>query len=258
MTVALFSEFREAAKRSGARKNKKKTRMRAQVSQHKNTTVLIFDQCPLFAEGLRETIASLQDLEVIGIVSDPNEAMQKVREQCPDIVCIDLDTGNTGISLLSDMKALPVPPRCLMLITDGGQPALMAAIRLQADGFLTKRLSAQQFESQIAAAAKGEMVISDSLTAALAVSLRNVPIGDESHDISRLSPREVDVLYCIANGMSNKQISEQLDISNGTVKVHVKHVLKKLGFSTRVEAALWANDSGHRGPVPRKQSFRSA
>lgn len=96
------------------------------------------------------------------------------------------------------------------------------------------------------------MVISDSLTAALAVSLRNVPVADDSRDISRLSPREVDVLYCIANGMSNRQISEHLKISDGTVKVHVKHVLKKLGFATRVEAALWASESGHKGSILRR------
>ena len=130
----------------------------------------------------------------------------------------------------------------------------MAAIRLQADGFITKRLSVQQLAAQVHLAASGEMVISDSLTAALAVSLRNVPVADDSRDISRLSPREVDVLYCIANGMSNRQISEYLKISDGTVKVHVKHVLKKLGFATRVEAALWASESGHKGAIAQTYS----
>ena len=139
-------------------------------------------------------------------------------------------------------------------ITDGTQPSLMAAIRLQADGFITKRLSVQQLAAQVHLAAGGEMVISDSLTAALAVSLRNVPVADDSRDISRLSPREVDVLYCIANGMSNRQISEHLKISDGTVKVHVKHVLKKLGFATRVEAALWASESGHKGSIAQTYS----
>ena len=60
------------------------------------------------------------------------------------------------------------------------------------------------------------------------------------------------MLHCIANGMSNRLISERLQISDGTVKVHVKHLLKKLGFSTRVEAALWASENGHRAPVPRQ------
>ena len=132
-------------------------------------------------------------------------------------------------------------------------PALMAAIRMQADGFLSKRLTAKQFAEQLPRIAAGDMVISDALTNALAETLRNVSYVDEGRDISVLSPREVEVLHCIANGMSNRLISEHLAISDGTVKVHVKHLLKKLGFSTRVEAALWASENGHRVPIARQK-----
>ena len=123
---------------------------------------------------------------------------------------------------------------------------MMAAIRMQADGFVTKRLETKDLVGEILRIAAGEMVISDSLTSALAVTLRNVPYLDSTRDISDLSPRELEVLKCIANGMSNKLISEKLAISDGTVKVHVKHLLKKLHFTTRVEAALWASEHGHR------------
>lgn len=213
--------------------------------------VLIFDQCPLFAKALSDLIAEQAPHSQRVITHDAYEALAKVKSFRPDFVLIDLDGGEVGVSLLRDIKTNDGAPRCVMLITDGSQPSLMAAIRLQADGFITKRLPVEQFASQLRLAAAGEMVISDSLTAALAVALRNVPAADEARDISRLSPREIDVLYCIANGMSNRQISEQLKSSDGTVKVHVKHVLKKLGFGTRVEAALWASESGHKGSLAR-------
>lgn len=211
--------------------------------------VLIFDQCPLFAEALSELFAKRAPACVRMVTSSASEALVKIKEMLPELVLIDLDGGDVGVSLLRDVKAMKDAPRCVMLITDGAQPSLMAAIRLQADGFITKRLPIDQLSAQLGMAAAGEMVISDSLTAALALSLRSVPTADETRDISRLSPREVDVLYCIANGMSNRQISEHLKISDGTVKVHVKHVLKKLGFATRVEAALWASETGHKGSL---------
>lgn len=188
--------------------------------------ILIFDQCPLFARALSELIGEQVPGSVRRITHNANDALDEARNEHPDLMFIDLDGGDIGVTLLKDIKLLENAPRCVMLITDGTQPSLMAAIRLQADGFITKRLSVQQLAAQVHLAASGEMVISDSLTAALAVSLRNVPVADDSRDISRLSPREVDVLYCIANGMSNRQISEYLKISDGTVKVHVKHVLK--------------------------------
>lgn len=213
--------------------------------------ILIFDQCPLFAKALCDLIGEQSPASQRMVTHDVHDALAKVKSFSPDLVLIDLDCGDVGVSLLRDIKACDVAPRCVMLITDGAQPSLMAAIRLQADGFITKRLPIEQFASQLSLAAAGEMVISDSLTAALAIALRNVPASDEARDISRLSPREIDVLYCIANGMSNRQISEQLKISDGTVKVHVKHVLKKLGFGTRVEAALWASESGHKGSLAR-------
>ena len=186
--------------------------------------ILIFDQCPLFARALSELIGEQVPGSVRRITHNANDALDEARKEHPDLMFIDLDGGDIGVTLLKDIKLLENAPRCVMLITDGTQPSLMAAIRLQADGFITKRLSVQQLAAQVHLAASGEMVISDSLTATLAVSLRNVPVADDSRDISRLSPREVDVLYCIANGMSNRQISEYLKISDGTVTVSYTHL----------------------------------
>lgn len=209
--------------------------------------VLVYDRCPLFAQALADLLASIDGFAVAGITHDGNEVAALIKEKRAGLVVLDLDAGNSCVQLLEQIKDAWLPVRCVMTITDGTQPALMAAIRMQADGFLTKLLTREQFAAQFTQIARGEMVISDALTNALAMTLRNVPYPDETRDIAKLSPRELEVLHCIANGMSNRQISERLSISDGTVKVHVKHVLKKLGFSTRVEAALWASENGHRG-----------
>lgn len=208
--------------------------------------VLIYDRCPLFAQALADLINRLSGFTVECVTTDGNRVVSLIEEKHVNFVILDLDAGNSCVQLLEQIKAAWLPVRCVMTITDGTQPQLMAAIRMQADGFLTKLSTAEQFEKQLPLIARGEMVISDALTNALAVTLRNVPYPDETRDIGKLSPREVEVLHCIAVGMSNRQISEKLTISDGTVKVHVKHVLKKLGFSTRVEAALWASENGHR------------
>lgn len=221
------------------------------LSDGQPARILIFDQCPLFARALSELIGEQVPGSVRRITHNANDALEEARNEHPDLVFIDLDGGDIGVTLLKDIKLLENAPRCVMLITDGTQPSLMAAIRLQADGFITKRLSVQQLAAQVHLAAGGEMVISDSLTAALAVSLRNVPMADDSRDISRLSPREVDVLYCIANGMSNRQISEHLKISDGTVKVHVKHVLKSL-----VLQRVWKRRCGRANPGTRGRLLR--
>lgn len=105
--------------------------------------ILIFDQCPLFARALSELIGEQVPSSVRRITHNANDALEEARNEHPDLVFIDLDGGDIGVTLLKDIKLLENAPRCVMLITDGTQPSLMAAIRLQADGFITKRLSVQ-------------------------------------------------------------------------------------------------------------------
>ena len=201
--------------------------------------ILIYGQCPLLTSALSDLLSEQMAGSECVRVHDQEEAMARLHKKAFSLVVIDLDGGDGGVLLLRDV----------VLITDGSQPALMSAIRMQADGFISKKLPVPQLTTQLTMSAGGELVISDSLTAALALALRQVPALEDNRDITRLSPREADVLYCISNGMSNRQISEQLKISDGTVKVHVKHVLKKLGFSSRVEAALWASETGHKATL---------
>ena len=198
--------------------------------------IVVFDLCPLFREALAGALVQAGAFSVTA--TEPKAVTHAIVEDGVNCALIDLDAGTAALELLERVKNHPPQCRCAMMTTDGSQPELMAAIRMQADGFVTKRLETKDLVGEILRIADGEMVISDSLT--------SVPYLDSTRDISDLSPRELEVLKCIANGMSNKLISEKLAISDGTVKVHVKHLLKKLHFTTRVEAALWASEHGHR------------
>ena len=209
-----------------------------------SSRVLIYDLCPLFREALAERLARTGLVSMA--VSNASDVVATAVEKDITCVLVDLDAGSAALEILERIKNHHPQCRCAMMTSDGSQPELMAAIRMQADGFVSKRLAVDNLISEIRRIASGEMVISDTLTSALALTLRNVPYLDDTRDISDLSPRELEVLKCVANGMSNKLISEKLAISDGTVKVHVKHLLKKLHFTTRVEAALWASEHGHR------------
>ena len=146
--------------------------------------------------------------------TEPKAGTHAIVEDGGNCALIDLDAGTAAVELLERIKNHHLQCRCAMMTTDGSQPELMAAIRMQADGFVTKRLETKDLVGEILRIADGEMVISDSLTSALAVTLRNVPYLDSTRDISDLSPRELEVLKCIANGMNNKLISEKLAISD--------------------------------------------
>ncbi|MGN1209556.1 MAG: LuxR C-terminal-related transcriptional regulator [Duodenibacillus sp.] len=215
--------------------------------------VLIYDQCPLFAEGLKKLLESIEGFLVEVVTDDGASVFQHITDKQLNFVVLDLDAGMPTVKVLEQIKASWLPVRCVMLITDANQPSLIAAIRMQADGFLSKRLPVAAMRRQFAQIAEGEVVISDSLTGVLADSLRNVSYQDAARDVSQISKRELDVLQCLSQGMSNRQISQHLGITDGTVKVHVKHLLKKLNFATRVEAALWAAENGYRNPPSAKK-----
>ncbi|MCF0252708.1 MAG: response regulator [Duodenibacillus sp.] len=208
---------------------------------------VVFDACPVFRDGLASLIASRKaHFSSCERTSDARQAFALAAARPGCLVAVDLDAGAAGLELLQRLKQSAPPCCCVALITDGSHSELMAAIRMQADGFLSKREEPEQIIGQIEQISRGEMIISESLTNALASSLRSIPDPGDMRDISALSAREAEVLRCIARGMSNRAIAEQLSISDGTVKVHVKHVLKKLSFSSRVEAALWASDAERR------------
>ncbi len=208
-------------------------------------TLMIVDDHPLLRKGLRQLIEFEDELSIVAEASGGSEALQKVdalRQQDgsePDLIILDLNMqGMDGIETLKALRAADVSSRIVMYTVSDHDEDVVAAITAGADGFLLKDMEPEDVLHKIKQAALGKMVISDRLTEVLASALRR-PQKKVNNVIESLTGRELDILKLIAKGLSNKLIARELGISDGTVKVHVKHLLKKMELKSRVEAAVW-------------------
>jgi two-component system nitrate/nitrite response regulator NarL len=224
------------------------------------STVLIVADHPLFRRGMAELLAMDPEIEVIGAAAHVTAAVEMVRGRDPDMILLDLNlktaTGaaESGIDVLAAVKDEDPSRRVVMLTVSDAPDDLMHAIRAGADGYLLKDLQSEELRARVREALTGKTVICDALASRLAVPLREEAQDGArmgQRDLALLTDREQAVLRCIADGQSNKLIARTLSITEGTVKVHVKHLLKELGFRSRVEAAVWATELGLRDSAAR-------
>ena len=212
------------------------------------STILVVDDHPLFRKGVAQLLTMEPSFEVVGEAGNYEEAIRVARASDPDLILLDLNMkGGSGLEILATLKEEDPACRVVMLTVSDAPEDLMAAIRAGADGYLLKDMEPEDLLSRVKESLEGRTVISDALTNALASALRDEARSDR-RDLRELTEREQDVLRCVASGMSNKMIARELNITEGTVKVHVKHMLKKLGFRARVEAAVWAAERGLKAP----------
>ena len=202
-------------------------------------TLMIVDDHPLLRKGLRQLLELEDDLDLVAEASSGKEALVLAEEHDPDLIVLDLNMqGMDGIETLKALRANGVASRIVMLTVSDHDEDVVAAITNGADGFLLKDMEPEDIIEKIRQAALGKMVISDRLAEVLASALRR-PEKKTSNVLDTLTSRELEILKLIAKGLSNKLIARELDISDGTVKVHVKHLLKKMNLKSRVEAAVW-------------------
>jgi len=203
-------------------------------------TVLVIDDHPLFRKGVAELLNSQPDFEVIREAASGKEGIKLSEELKPDLVLIDLNMKDIdGIKVVSAIKDIKIGSINIILTVSDTEENLMAAIRNGADGYLLKDTEPEVIIEKLRKAMNGEVVIDDSLTKLMANTIRdNRRWTPTNHSI--LSERELEILKLIAKGMSNKLIARELGITEGTVKVHVKNILRKLNLRSRLEAALWA------------------
>ena len=206
--------------------------------------IMLVDDHPLLRKGLNQLIELEDDMEVVAEASDGKSAIPMAEELEPDLIVLDLNMqGMDGLETLHAMRNAQVASRIIMLTVSDNDEDVVRAITYGADGYLLKDMDPEQIIVRLREALNGTMVISDKLTHVLIGALRK---GDDGRtkQLASLTSRELEILKLIAKGLSNKLIARELDISDGTVKVHVKHVLKKLGLRSRVEAAVWMINQG--------------
>ena len=215
----------------------KKYIMTEEVTQ----TIITIDDHPLFRKGLADLIEMDDSLVLIGEAASGEEGLNLAVQLEPDLVLLDINMkGMDGLETLRALKAADLDSRVMMLTVSDNEEDVLAAIRAGADGYLLKDMEPEDTLESIRAAASGKLVVSERLTELLAAALRSEANTPQDSEEATLTQREHEILDLIAEGLSNKLIARALDISPGTVKVHVKNVLRKLNLNSRVEAAVWA------------------
>lgn len=205
------------------------------------TTLIAIDDHPLFRKGVADLIGMEPSLSMIGEAASGEEGLTLATELNPDLILLDLNMkGMDGIATLKAIKETDLDARVVMLTVSDHEEDVVAALRAGADGYLLKDMEPEDTLDYLRQAAAGKMVISERLTALLAHALRHEANHPSDLNQAGLTAREDQILKLIAQGLSNKMIARKLDITEGTVKVHVKHLLKKLNLRSRVEVAVWA------------------
>ena len=210
--------------------------------------VLVVDDHALFRRGVTALLAADERFEVVGEAGDAGQAQRLAGQQQPDVILLDNHLpGVSGVDALPGLKEAAPQSRVVMLTVSEDQQDLAAALRGGARGYLLKTVDSEVLAAAIVRAVRGESTVSPEMTGKLVTAFQSLQGGAEPpapepdpDPIHSLSPREREILARIARGLSNKEIGRELDIAETTVKIHVQHILRKLGLASRVQAAVYA------------------
>ena len=213
--------------------------------------VLLVDDHTLFRSGVRALLQHDARFDVVGEASDGAAGADLALRLRPDVVLLDLHMpGESGVATLSRILAGWPQAAVIMLTVSEDAEDLATALEAGARGYLIKNIDAEYLGRAIERAAAGESVLAESMAAKLMAQWQKqrtpVPAAAPSQ-LDRLTPREREILACLARGESNKLIARVLDLAESTVKIHVQNILKKLGLSSRVQAAVFAVEHGLTG-----------
>ncbi len=220
--------------------------------------ILVVDDHSLFRRGLTALLSRDARFQVVGDAGDAGEALRRARELQPDVILLDNHLpGVNGVDALPALREAAPRARVLMLTVSEDENDLGAALRNGASGYLLKTIEGDELSDAMLRAVAGESVIAREMTGKLVAAYRGAAAGQTparyaaagmpdvpADPLATLSPREREILRGVAAGASNKEIARQLLIAETTVKIHVQHILRKLGVASRVQAAVTATASG--------------
>jgi DNA-binding NarL/FixJ family response regulator len=203
--------------------------------------VLVADDFPMVRDALSAALARHPQIEVAGVAANGIEAVEKAHALQPDVVVLDLRMpGMSGLMALTRMTTELPHVRVLLLTACEEPDAVIDAVSAGAAGFVTKRISGAELAEAVTAVHRGEPVISASLTAHLVRGLRRDERTNHGVSAGRLTSSELNVLRLVADGRTDRQISQTLYISPRTVQSHLSQVRSKVGLRRRVELTRWA------------------
>jgi DNA-binding NarL/FixJ family response regulator len=212
--------------------------------------VLIADDHPIVRQGLEVVLAAQPDMELVAEATNGEEAVRLAQEAQPDIIIMDLKMPvKDGLTAIEEISQAQLPARILVLTSFPDDDNVFTAIKVGAMGFLLKDSPPEDLLEAIRTVHRGESALHPTIARKLVQEIKRppkLPLAEEP-----LTPRELDVLYCLAQGLSNREIAKKLVISIRTVTTHVRNILDKLHLANRTQAALYAVEHGI---VPRPES----
>jgi DNA-binding NarL/FixJ family response regulator len=209
--------------------------------------VLIVDDDDLMRAGLRGVLSSDEAIEVVGVAADGRDAVYRTRLLQPDVVLMDVRMPNVdGISATHELLASFPEVKVVILTTFEQDDYIFGALSAGASGFLLKRTAPEELVAAVHTIAAGDSLLSPPVTSRVIGRMARQPAPDASRDarLDELTPREREVLGLVARGLSNGEIAATLVVEESTVKTHVKRILAKLGVRDRVQAVIFAYESG--------------
>ena len=199
--------------------------------------VFLLDDHEVVRRGVRELLEGADDLEVVGEAGTANEALQRIPATKPDVAILDVRLPDgSGIEVCRDLRSQMPDLKCLMLTSFNDDEALFDAIMAGAAGYVLKEVRGSDLIDSVRRVAAGQSLLDPIVTARVIERLRNPP-----HDslTDSLSPQESTILSHLADGLTNRQIAEQMFLAEKTVKNYVSSLLSKLGLERRTQAAVY-------------------
>lgn len=201
--------------------------------------VFLLDDHEVVRRGVRDLLEAAGDLEVVGEAGTADEALRRVPATRPDVAVLDVRLPDgSGIDVCRELRAANPELRCLMLTSFNEDEALLDAIVAGASGYVLKEVRGGDIVESVRRVARGETLLDPLATARVIERLRNPPETDDP--LAALSPQERRILTLLADGLTNRQIAEQMYLAEKTVKNYVSNLLAKLGMDRRTQAAVYA------------------
>jgi DNA-binding NarL/FixJ family response regulator len=216
--------------------------------------VLLVDDDDLMRAGLAAVLSSDKTVDVVGEASDGRRVLEQVRALGPDVVLMDVRMPDLdGIAATREVVAAFPEAKVVILTTFEQDDYIFGALNAGASGFLLKRTSPEDLIAAIHTVAAGDSLLSPSVTKRVIERVAQQPAAELAPDqrLEHLTPREREVLEQVARGLSNGEIAAELVIEESTVKTHVKRILMKLRLRDRVQAVIFAYESGVTRPGPK-------
>lgn len=204
------------------------------------TRVVIADDHPLYREGVARSLSETGLFTIVGEAANGPDALALVRAQKPDVVLLDISMPGGGIATLAQIMALDTPPRVAMLTVSEDDDDIMQALKTGALGYILKGVGSRELVQIVTDLAEGRSYVAPSLAIRMMAAMNAPRMAPVKSDLDNLTKREEDILRLVSLGKSNKEVANDLDLQEKTIKHYMTAILQKLQVRNRTEAAIMA------------------